>query len=220
MSYRKLEVFLIDSPDWCADIGMNGVPDHNTLWRAFGRLIKAGRMNRAFDLLAKLQSKRLARELKKHPLTMDSTCFEPRHSSKHYDRVCRKMELRPGEKYGKTPEKQARYDANVARSRAVKQLPKLSMAVSASSGHVLAVRCRIGNRSDAPDFGPLLYDAWRRAPVRTVVADSGYDSEANHRTARLDMGVRSIIPTRRRCLRVRRSGGLPRNRRAVTIERS
>jgi hypothetical protein len=56
MSYRKVEVFLVDSPDWCADIGMSGVPDHNTLWRAFGRLIKAGRMNRAFDLLAKLQS--------------------------------------------------------------------------------------------------------------------------------------------------------------------
>jgi Transposase DDE domain len=78
----------------------------------------------------------------------------------------------------------------------VKRLPKLAMAVSAGSGHVLAVQCRIGNRSDAPDFGPLFYDAWRRAPVRTVLADSGYDSEANHRIARLDMGVRSVIPAK------------------------
>jgi hypothetical protein len=29
-----------------------------------------------------------------------------------------------------------------------------------------------------------------------VVADAGYDSEDNHRLARLDMGVRSIIPPR------------------------
>jgi hypothetical protein len=29
-----------------------------------------------------------------------------------------------------------------------------------------------------------------------VVADAGYDSEANHRIARLDLGVRSIIPPR------------------------
>jgi hypothetical protein len=68
MSYRKVEVFLIDAPDWCADIGMNGVPDYNTLWRAFGRPVKTGRLNRAFDLLAKRQSKRLARrEVQQNP---------------------------------------------------------------------------------------------------------------------------------------------------------
>jgi len=51
-----------------------------------------------------------------------------------------------------------------------------------------------GAGSDAPSFEGLLYDAWRRAPVKTVVADAGFDSEANHRIARLDMNVRSIIP--------------------------
>ena len=76
----------------------------------------------------------------------------------------------------------------------MKRLPKLALAVSGASGHVLAARCRIGNGSDVPDFAPLLYDAWRRAPVKTVVADGGYDSESNHRIARLDLGVRSIIP--------------------------
>ena len=40
----------------------------------------------------------------------------------------------------------------------------------------------------------MLYHAWRRAKVAVVVADAGYDSEANHRIARQDMGVRSIIP--------------------------
>jgi hypothetical protein len=32
--------------------------------------------------------------------------------------------------------------------------------------------------------------------VRCVVADAGYDSEANHRVARLALGVRTIIPPR------------------------
>jgi transposase len=40
----------------------------------------------------------------------------------------------------------------------------------------------------------LLFHAWRRAAVKTVVADAGYDSEDNHRLAREDMGVRSVIP--------------------------
>ena len=48
--------------------------------------------------------------------------------------------------------------------------------------------------SDAPDFEPLLFDAWRRHPrLRTVLADAGYDSEANHTIARHDMCVRSLI---------------------------
>jgi hypothetical protein len=35
LSYRKTEAFLIDVPDWLAGIGMDAMPDHNTLWRAF-----------------------------------------------------------------------------------------------------------------------------------------------------------------------------------------
>ena len=50
--------------------------------------------------------------------------------------------------------------------------------------------------SDARDFEPLLFDAWRRHPrLRVVLADAGYDSEANHLIARHDMCVRSLIKT-------------------------
>ena len=198
LSYRKAETFLRDSPQWMADVGMTEAPDHNTLWRALGRLLKPSRTRRALDLLAEDARPRLALELRRGPASIDSTCFEPRHRSRHYDRVCRKINLKPGQKYARNARKQAqsdaKHDADLARSRAVKRLPKLALAVSGGSGHVLAARCRIGNRSDAPDFAPLLYDAWRRAPVRSVVADGGYNSEANHRSARLDMKVRSVIP--------------------------
>ncbi len=52
-----------------------------------------------------------------------------------------------------------------------------------------------GAGGDQPFFDDLLFDAWRRWDgVQCVVADAGYDSEANHRIARLDMKVRSIIP--------------------------
>jgi hypothetical protein len=40
LSYRKLERFLRDSPDWLLDLGMQRVPDHNTLCWAAGRLLK------------------------------------------------------------------------------------------------------------------------------------------------------------------------------------
>ena len=42
----------------------------------------------------------------------------------------------------------------------------------------------------------MLRQSLRRGKVKTVVADAGYDSEANHRTARQDLGVRSVIPAK------------------------
>lgn len=194
LSYRRVEAFLRDSPEWMLDIGMTVAPDHNTIWKSFVRLLKGKTTRRSLDLLAEDDARRLRRELNAKPASMDSTCFEPRHRSRHYDRVCRKLQLKPGEKYAEHARQQAVSEVNLARSRAVKRLPKLALAISAGSGHILAARCRIGNRSDAPDFAPLLYDAWRRAAVKTIVADAGYDSEANHMTARDDMGVRSVIP--------------------------
>jgi len=58
----------------------------------------------------------------------------------------------------------------------------------------LRARSHTGTGSDSPDFVPLLYGAWKRANVKAAVADSGFDGERNHRAARLDMGVRSVIP--------------------------
>lgn len=197
LSYRKTEAFLDDVPDWLAEIDLDRAPDHNTLWRAFGTLLKKRRVERALDLLADDRRQTLATDLLAKPLTIDSTCYEPRHRSRHYDRVCRKMDLRPGQKYG--ARKPGKYGpaVNASRSKKLRRMPKLGLAVAAASHRILSAKASSGNGSDAPDFEPLLFHAWRRAPkVKSVVADAGYDSEANHTIARLDMGVRSVMPAK------------------------
>jgi hypothetical protein len=191
LSYRRAEALLADSPAWLADIGLAKAPDHNTLWRAFDALLKRHRCQRMLDLLAQLfaEAKLLTvLRRRRRPLAIDSTCFEQRHRSMHYDRRCRRMADDPLKRPGKWGER-----VNAARSRRVLRLPKLSIAVDSGSHVILAAKARIGNGSDAPDFDDLLYDAWRRRTVAVVVADAGYDSEANHRIARQDMNVRSII---------------------------
>ena len=195
LSYRKTEAFLLDVPQWLAEIELACVPDHNTLWRAFGNLLKKRQIDRALDLLATDERDSLAVDLAAKPLTMDSTCYEPRHRSRHYDRVCRKMDLKPGQKYAKSPGKYGP-KVNASRSKKLRRMPKLALAVAAASHRILAARASTGNGSDAPDFDPLLYQSWRRAKVKTVVADAGYDSEKNHQIARLDMKVRSVIPAK------------------------
>ncbi len=80
----------------------------------------------------------------------------------------------------------------------MRRLPKLSLAVDAASHMILAAIASTGGGGDQPFLDGLLFHAWRRSSgtVRCMVADAGYDSEDNHRIARLDMGIRSIIPPR------------------------
>ena len=59
-SYRGVVALLKDCPDWCSDIGMNKVPNHNTLCRAHRRLVKPGVVEAMFDL-----SVRTARKLER-----------------------------------------------------------------------------------------------------------------------------------------------------------
>jgi hypothetical protein len=188
LSYRRAEALLADSPTWLADIGLAKAPDHNTLWRACDALLAGRRCRRILDLLARLFAKAKLLTPHRRPLAIDSTCFEQRHRSAHYDRRCRRMAEDVGQhpgSWGKT--------VNAARARRLRRTPKLAIAVDSGSHLILSAKARIGGGSDAPDFDDLLFDAWRCARVAVVVADAGYDSEANHRIAREDMGVRSII---------------------------
>jgi IS5 family transposase len=195
LSFRKTEQLLSDSPQWLADIGLAEAPDHNTLWRAFNGLLKTRRINRMIDQTSNRFARAKLLQLWRKPLTLDSTCFERHHRSLHYDRRCRQIAAkRAGQ--SKNAEKPGTWGAsvNAARRRTVATMPKLSMAVASSCHLILAVKAQIGNGSDAPDFGDLLRRSSKRASIRAVVADGGYDSEANHRTAREELKVRSIIP--------------------------
>jgi hypothetical protein len=196
LSYRKTEALLDDSPQWLAGIGLTRAPDHNTLWRAFVVLSDTRRVNRMLDLFADLfKSAGLLRKLSTvKPLTIDSTCYERRHRSRHYDRVCRKIMLPDGEKYGGNTRPRTEEEVNLSRSKVAREMPKLALAVASSCHLILSARVHTGAGSDVPDFGPLLYRAWKRANVAAVAADPGYDSENNHRQARLDMNIRSVIP--------------------------
>jgi len=195
LSFRRTEALLADSPQWLLDIGLTKTPDHNTLWRAFDALLTSQRCARMLDLLAQLFAKAKLLTLGRKPLAIDSTCFEQHHRSMHYDRRCRRMQ-QANEPTQKHPGKWGQ-SVNAARSRRLRRIPKLAIAVDSGCHLILSATVRSGNGSDAPDFDELLKQAWRRTQHRVdvVVADAGYDSEANHRIAREQLQVRSIIPT-------------------------
>jgi hypothetical protein len=195
LSYRETEQLLRDSPQWLTDIEMVDVPDHNTLWRAFSSIVKTQRVNRMIQLTTDHFVRAKLLRLRQKPLSIDSTCFERHHRSLHYDRRCRQIAAKRAVRT-KIAEKPGTWGAsvNAARRRTITTMPKLSLAVASSCHLILAAKARLGNGSDAPDFEELLRRSSKHASVRAVVADSGYDSEANHRMAREELKVRSIIP--------------------------
>jgi hypothetical protein len=184
LSYRRLEAFLRDSSDWLADIGLYRAPDHNTLCRAASRLLKSEPVKRLLDQQICWASQARMLRLSTRPLGMDSSMYESRHVSRHYEH----RKARSARK-DKSPGKSSR-------KRTVVLLPKLAVAVDCGCHIVVSMWTGTGLGSDSPHFGTLLFDAWRRLPHRrfTVVADAGYDAEHNHEMARHDMGLRSIMP--------------------------
>jgi hypothetical protein len=178
-SFRGVEALLRDCRHWCRQIGMKKVPDHNTLCRAFHALNFNRRASRLIDRLTEWFA--LAKQLGSI-VAIDSTLYDTHHRSRHYEQRCRHYATR------------LKRTANTRRSRSARRSPKLAIGVCTRSHLIVSGRPKIGMGSDARDFEPLLLQAWRRHPrLRVVLADAGYDSESNHRIARLDMGVRSLI---------------------------
>jgi hypothetical protein len=179
-SYRGVEALLRDAQHWCRAIGMKRVPDHGTLHRAWKVLVRHAKMKKMLDLLA-VWFKRIGRL--RELLAIDASYFEAHHASRYYEQRCRRMA-------GEKPDKRGSY----TRAAALGRVPKLTLGVDAASHAVLSAVASTGVCCDHPQFEPVLFDAWRRGRVRTVVTDAGNDSEKSHELARRDMGLKSIIP--------------------------
>ena len=201
-SYRGAEALLRDCDHWLRDVGLRRAPDHNTLCRAAAFLLTKLRVGRLLDKLVQWAALAGILKLSTDPLAIDSTTYESRHVSRHYERRCRQTRKRSRAKEAEKGRKSTRADT-------VKRLPKLAVGVATRCHLVLSAWTGTGMGGDHPHFERVVFDAWRRVPNRTfkVAGDAGYDSEPNHELARRDMGLRSLIPPD--IGRPRKDGGPP-----------
>src|SRR5580698_8711713 len=105
-SYRGAEALLRDCPDWLAEVGMDRAPDHNTLWRAFIYLVKPGLVNTMLDLQVRWANERKLIKGRIKPVALDSSMFESRHVSRHFE-FRQRQSARGGRKRRKTSGKAA-----------------------------------------------------------------------------------------------------------------
>jgi hypothetical protein len=180
LSYRGTQQLLQDSPGWRRAIGLKRTPDHNTLCDASGKILQDANVQKMLDHLVQCFADAGLLKLDEKPLSVDASYYESRHISRYYERRRKQSE--------------SKAETDARRSAAVKSLPKMGLAIAAACHVILGIWVGTGAGADHPHLESVVFDAWRRAEVKTVVADAGYDSEKGHMLLRDDMGLVSYIP--------------------------
>ena len=179
LDYRKLSALLSDAPELGAAIGLKRVPHFSTFQKVAARLLASRRVIHLLDQTIDVARQLRVMRPKVAIAALDGTGFETRHISSYF--------VRRRERACKTGYQTTRYT----------RWPAASLACDCASHLVLSVVTGRGPGPDDPYFRPVLKQAARRASLRLVVADAGYDSEGAHVFAREQCQVRTLIPATR-----------------------
>jgi len=175
--YRGIEAFLKDLPGIGDSIALKCVPDHSTFQKAAVRIFGSHTAER---LLASSIRMYLGRRKKIGLVAADSSGFESGHRSPYF--VRRRAR---GQKQAKNP---------LYQTSAYTRFPKLSLLVDCQSHMVLSMLTSTGPSPDMHDLPGLLAGVPMGVKLSRIVADAGFDSQANHEYLRDEHGMVSIIP--------------------------
>ena len=170
--YRKLTAILQDFDALQAYLGLPCVPHFTTLQKASRRLLRAPHAKRLFHGVVR---RFLGRRRRLKRAAMDSTGLELGRRSAYYVRR---------RHAGQTGKKRVLYS----------RFAKLEASFDCRSHLIVGALVGRGPRVDVDRFVPLLDATMEVTHPETMLADAGYDSEGNHRHARLRRKVRSYMP--------------------------
>ena len=177
LTYRGTAGMLKDCDSLAAAIGLEKVPHFTTLQKACDRLLLRASFQDLLDATLRRARKRKLVGRRPRMTALDSSGFESHHVSRYFTQR-RKTSGKHGRKH------RVEY----------RRYPKLSLICDARSHLILAARTGQGPLPDCGEFEPLLRETLDRVRPKTVAADAGFDSEANHQLARDELGIQSLIP--------------------------
>jgi hypothetical protein len=175
LDYRGAVIHLADCPSLSEAIGLQEIPHYTTLQKAACRLLKIPMARR---LLATTVRQHLKRRRRVPQAAIDSTGLASSSASSYFVR----RRAATG-----SPWKKMVYH----------RFPKLTVLCHTESHFILVDRSGRGPMPDVIDFQPLLGEASQTLRIDSILADAGYDSEANHRFGREGCGTRTTIPAKR-----------------------
>lgn len=172
--YRGVVAQLQESPHLVAILGLEQIPHYTTLQKASKKLLASQRAKRLLDVTVRAQ---LQRRKRVATALVDSTGMACTVASTYFV----KRRVRQDQSW---------------KTMVYHRYAKLAVVADAGSHFILAFYTRRGPKPDVAEFKPLLQEALTRVRLSCIVADAGYDSEANHVLARDEHRVRTVIPAK------------------------
>ena len=170
--YRGLVESLSDCDSLCKAIELQSVPHYTTFQKAAKRLLVSKPSKKLLDETVREQ---MQRKTHVDEAAIDSTGLNATSASAYFVKRRSTKE---------SPWKTITY----------KRYPKLGVVMDVTTHFIIAFETGRGPYPDVGEFKGLIQQAAHRVKLRTVLADAGYDSEANHKFAREEMLLRTIIP--------------------------
>jgi len=174
--YRGITGILEDSSDLRKVLELTEVPHYTTLQKAAKRLLKKRTMQKLIESILTLATKEKIIKKSVQVAALDGTGFESHHISNYF--VHRKAKTAQG-----SPQ-------NTHYTR----FPKVGVVCDISNHLVIAGIPERGPKFDRTHYRFALKEATRQKTIHTLLADAGYDGEANHVHARDIYNIRTIIP--------------------------
>jgi hypothetical protein len=170
--YRGLAAHLEDNPSLLTALDMKQVPHFTTFQNASRRLLQTKPARRLLEATVRFH---LGRKRRVKRAAIDSTGLECSAASGYFIRRRSRVE---------SPWKTVVYH----------HYPKLGVVSGIDDHFIYAYQAGRGPRPDVDEFRPLVADALQRVRISQMAADAGYDSEPNHKFARDQHGIRTVIP--------------------------
>ena len=189
LDYRTAQETLEASDGLRHAIGLTVVPDYSTLWRfahdkATADVVATALVETVRRFKASGHDPPLGPEL----VAIDSTGMFCGHASRYFD------------------QRRAKGSTSTHKARAYQ---KWAAALWVGPQLVTAQLSKPGPCGDYPDLPPLAERSVASVPGAVILADAGYDSEANHVFCREALGVHTLIPAKTRRYVAGPSGAVP-----------
>jgi len=176
--YRGMAAILRDHSDLREILGLSKVPHFTTLQKASVRLLARPRFRK---LLAGTLRRALGRKKALPHAACDSSGLACGHASRYYVR-----RRAAGQDKAEKPAQETFYQCYA----------KLEAVFDTATHLVVGALVGKGPAPDVDRMVPLIDEACRQVRMKLLVADAGYDSEANHLYARKTCGIRTLMPAK------------------------
>jgi len=174
--YRGIAAILEDSSDIKIILELNEVPHFTTLQKSARQLLNKKVIKKLIKSILSIAHEEKLIGPKVSLAALDGSGFESHHISRYF---VQRRDRAVKDKY---------------QTSHYQRFPKVGIVCDTKNHLILSGIPERGPKFDRTHFKPAILEAIAQKPIRTLLADAGYDGEQNHVFIREQLHIKSFIP--------------------------